>query len=453
MYKKLQAAITWNTVNVFTYKILLLLHQIVLFYYIPKELYGTAGTIFACVYLLIGCTNLGFDYSLFTFFKNYLKSKQACKKLLVISSIKIIVTLSIAALLYQQLTSSSYLHVLLFKLFKITLTITPYLIGLFVIESIKKYIETMAQLAFLNKQITIIQITALLGYISSIWIYYAWHGNIITLHILIIPLCATSLLEIIALIFILLPWYTKLPPTCQTSAPTTRILLKNYGYNAINQLSKNIFSPNFLTIIIAYHIGMRQTATVKFFTNIASLFYMLLNRSLAIPTGALLAHLSGTSLQQSKHAFITITNNYVQLLYGYAITSFLVIIPCAYQANLELTAYLILLFIILGLIEYIPMLYEKLYLVEQTTDKLALLNGTSLLLGALALYTLTNIIWLLCSIGLIRISFAGIVGWYAYKKWHLLPIFSLKQKTILASVICASVLYFFHAMTTIIAFC
>ena len=77
MFAQFLQAIAWNTISLFFYKSILLIHQIALFSAISQQTYGIIGTIFAAMYLLIGLTNFGFEYSLFPFFSEYSTTKKA----------------------------------------------------------------------------------------------------------------------------------------------------------------------------------------------------------------------------------------------------------------------------------------------------------------------------------------------------------------------------------------
>lgn len=446
MYNKFISAITWNSINVILYKTILLLHQIILFYFIPKELYGISGTLFAALYLLIGCTNFGFEYSLFTFFAHYTQSKHSFKKLLYQCCFKVLSTVATAALLTNLLYSFAHNQIAFLFHYDIPLNLIPYLIIIFIAESIRKYTETIAQLAFLNKQITIIQISMITCYVMLVWSSYFTYGAI-TLNALFIPMMIVSIIETIWIFWNLYSFYETLPNSSPqpTHIIPTMTIVREQLYSYINQLSKNLFSPNFLMLLIATHMTMQQTGSIRFYTNIITLLYMLLNRSIAIPSGALLSSITFEHFEKTKQIFLTITNAYIQLLYGLAIIILTTVAPhmITHQCESQ-TTYIVLLFIAAGFIEYITMTYEKLYIVQQTTHQLALINASSALLFVAILYflPLTTSLFL-APVCIIRLGTVSLIGLYAYAKWQIQPTLKISYPALTLGLIISTVLNIF----------
>lgn len=433
MYKNFISAITWNSINVFLYKAILLLHQIVLFYFIPHELYGVSGTIFAALYLLIGCTNFGFEYSLFTFFAHYVKSKQNMRHLMYQCILKFLTTCTVAYVVFKLTQPISETQTAYFFMYQFPINLMPYLLAIFIAESIRKYLETIAQLAFLNKKITLIQVTMISTYVVLFWSSYAIYGNI-TLKTIFIPMVIVSCIEVLWTIKTLNSWYKTIPNQSSTQQDCTislTYMIKEQTYNYINQLSKNLFSPNFLMVLIAYQIGMQQTGKIRFFTNIITLLYMLLNRSVAIPSGALFSSVNHDSFSKTKQLFLTITNAYIQLLYALAIIIVTTTLnQLIIQQSESQTIYFVLLFILAGFIEYITITYEKLYIVQHKTHQLAIINACSAIafIAIISTTPLSSSLFLL-PMCCIRISTTYLIGLYAYKKWDIRPQMLISIKT------------------------
>lgn len=436
MYKKFISALTWNSINLFVYKIILLVHQIVLFYVIPHDLYGVSGTLFAALYLLIGCTNFGFEYSLFTCFKQYSKDKEGFKQLVLQCLLKIVCTILVACIISQILHTTPSAQTVSLFWYQIPKQIISYLLIIFVAESIRKYVETIAQLAFLNKQITIIQVTMIICYVTLVWSSYFIHG-MITLGSIFIPMIITSCTETLWILTILYQWHKTLPTTMQDHQKP--LCIKNRAkeqlFNYINQLSKNLFSPNFLMVLIASQVGMPKTANIRLYTNIITLLYMFFNRSVAIPSGALFSSITQQSFDKTKKLFLTITNSYIQLLYFLAIIIAATTVPQILKHQPESqTISIVLLFILAGFIEYITITYEKLYIVHHKTHQLALINVCSAIafISAIFKLPLSSSLFLL-PMCCIRILTAYLIGLYAYRKWDILPTLMISYKTIATS--------------------
>lgn len=444
MYKKFISAITWNSINIFIYKAILLLHQIILFYFISSDLYGVSGTIFAALYLLIGCTNFGFEYSLFTFFAHYIKSKQNIRYLAYQCVLKLLTTCTVAGVVFKLVQPTPGTQTAYFFMYQFPVALMPYLLAIFIAESIRKYLETIAQLAFLNKKITLIQVTMIAAYVILFWSSYLIYGNI-TLKTIFIPMVIVSCAEVIWTMNILYAWYLTIPNKSQDKQDHTIPLchiIKEQFFNYVNQLSKNLFSPNFLMVLIAYQIGMQQTGKIRFFTNIITLLYMLLNRSVAIPSGALFSSVNQDSFSKTKQLFLKITNAYIQLLYTLAIiigtTTMNQLIK---QQSESQTVYFVLLFILAGFIEYITITYEKLYIVQHKTHQLAVINACSALVFIAIMYTnpLSSSLFLL-PMCCIRIITTYLIGLYAYKKWDIRPQMMVSSTALLCGLISSGIL-------------
>lgn len=444
MYKKFIQAITWNSINIFLYKAILLTHQVVLFYFIPKSMYGTSGALFATIYMIIGLTGFGFDYSLFSYFAEYSKNQSCFKKLIPQYIVRLITIIVVASLLYAIYIQKNHPKIISFLIEGIPLGLLPYLLLIFVSESFKRSLETLAQLAFLNKKITKIQVSMILLYVILFWGTYAINKNI-TLHNIFVPMVIISYLEIIFLYRIIKKYYHSLSKDNSCHDLYKRTITKNQIYNYINQVSKNFFSPNFLMLIIAYNLGMHQAGTIRFFTNIITLLYMLLHRSVSVPSGALLSNMTKEAFVKIKEVFLTVTNTYIQFLYALAITFAITIIPhvIANVAETSIT-YHILLFIIAGFTEYLTLTYEKLYITQNASNVLFYINiiSVSSLFIILSLVSNTYQPLLLIPIICIRIMSACSIGIYAYRKWQIRPNLSILPQTLYVSFALAAILQF-----------
>ena len=433
MYQKFIKAITWNSINVFLYKSILLLHQIVLFHFIPKALYGTSGTIFSSIYLLIGVSTLGFDYALFALFSAYIQSKKTFRDLVAQYIIRFIITVSIALIIAMLLYSNIQVQILNFFQQSIPYTLIPIVLTIFITESMRKSIETAAQLLFLNQAIACIQVSMILLYAIMVWASYLFLG-FISLYTIFIPMLIISTLETMLTTIIIYNVYKKLPEQSSNTHPITHksAFIQEQLFNYINQTAKNLFSPNFLMVFVAYNLGMTQAGYIRFFTNIITLLYMFLTRSIGVPTGALFSKLLSTPFSTTRSSFIKITNTYIQVLYFFAITIIVTILP--YLRHHAMTPH-ILLFIAVGFVEYITITYEKLFVVQKHSKNLAIINTMSIALLFLYLYIKKNIALslIILPILLIRISSAVYIGYYAFIRWKVAPTLMIKRQTVLLS--------------------
>ncbi len=444
MYKKFVQAITWNSINIFLYKVILLSHQITLFHFVPKALYGTAGSIFSMIYLLVGITGFGFDYMLYSFFSNYKQTKKHFIELVPQYIVRCCTIAFIAISLCLLFYSNSHNCYIQFFTNHIPSALFPYLLLIFISESLKKSLETLAQLSFLNKQVAKIQVSMVAIYALLVWCLY-FITQQITLTTIFIPMIIISYAELFLTSFILYQFYQRIP--AKTSTPLPNIyktaIMKEQSYNYINQVAKTLFSPNFLFVFIAYNLGMSQAGSIRFFTNIITLLYMVFNRSVGVPTGALFSNIAQESFSKTRQLFLKITNFYIQVLYILAISITAILIP--HLQNKTILPH-VFLFIAIGFIEYITLTYEKLFIVRKASNILACINISSLILLWICLHVsilYINPQLILLPILCIRICSTLCIGYVTYKKWSIFPQLRITGQTCMLSTIIALLIMYF----------
>ena len=384
-----------NASAAFIYKIALLSHQICLYTVISHTIYGQQSSLFAGLYLLIALTNFGFDEALLPFFSIYTASKQQFFQLLHHFYLQVAITISLGSITTALCTHDfgAYLHNSLINCNKNIIFI---LVALFSIESIKKSIIAMMQLAFLAKSIAYAQISSLIIYISCVWTIYAINGQL-DLESIFIPMLATSIIELSFLCYTFAQFYDRLPDVQEIVAPTIpfKVLFLQRCYNYINQIAKVLYSPNSMTLYFAYALGFTQAATIKFFTNIITLLYTCIAKSVGVTSGAIF---SSTPMRSINIAFKEITHRYFQLLALLSSIIF-VIISYAYCTGkiTQVMACQILLFFIISFLENVTATYEQLLMSQRKAWVLTCMHGIGLLLLLMSGYGYTQ----------------GLIGWYS----------------------------------------
>ena len=419
-----------------------------------KELFGISGTLFSTIYLLISLTNFGFDYSLFAFHRYYTTCQKNFKKLMQHFAIRSFVVLGTATALLMLLQHFFYVP----QIYFITqFTTTPLIILLtfiFIFESMKKSFELFANLSFLNKTITVVEISTLIAYVSMVWGYYFWYGEI-NLYTIFACMCIMSCIELYLVLQRLQKFQITLPVDCPLqSQPTTKEIITNQAVNYINQITKALFSPNFIIIFLAYHLGMKKAGYIKLIIDIIILLYMLLNRAVGIPSGALMSQRATPQEPNLPHfsiTFLKITNAYIQFLYALLIICGFAIIPCIIKSNCIDTTLVIniLLFTVAGFLEYLMITYEKLYLTQGASGKLAIINLIGLLsiMPALWYSTFLPKNYLLFPFIVIRCISFSMIAFLTYQTWNLTPCFRIKMKTLLITLLPTLCLLAWHLKT------
>lgn len=445
-------AISWNVLNVFLYKIILQTHQACLFLAISQELFGFSGTLFSTIYFLISITNIGFDYFIITHHQNYTYSKENFKKLLPLFMVRLACSgLALATLfIVNQFTNIKPIQ---FLLSQASMSMLIILIVIFLCESIKKSLDILAQMSFLQKSITLFDISTLLIYLGCVWGAYFVTGSI-TLYIIFIPMGIISILECVLLFLRLCKYYNTLPPgVTQTpiTLPTPQTIAQQQAINYLNQITKALFSPNFFIIILAYNLGMSKAGYIKLFTDTIILLYMLLNRSFGLPSAALFSSViqkNPLSHEAIKRTFIQITNWYIQFLYALGITLMAIMIPyLVAQSTLSTAIALnILLFVFAGFVEYLIISYEKWYLTQNKAWILALINTASLIPYAILLYCFQSIppTLILAPIVGIRLCTIVIIIYTTYRQWNIIPSWAIHAQTLYVGATTATLALCWH---------
>ena len=377
MHKTFVQAFAVNASAAFVYKIALLLHQIFLYTAITHHTYGQQSSLFAVLYLLIALTNFGFDETLLPFFSIYNQSKRQFKQLLVDFYLHAATMATIAILFFIIISYSSgeFLHNIQTYYNKNLIFILTFL---FFTESIKKSVIAMMQLAFFNKEIAYAQICTLMIYIICVWSLYSLYGQL-TLHLIFMPMLATSVIELSYLLYNFAQFYDRLPDAQETDAPTIhfKVLFMLRLFNYINQIAKVFYSPNSMTIYFAYALGFTQAATIKFFTNIITLCYTCIAKTVGVTSGAIF---SSSKPVEMTHIFKDITHRYFQFLSILSCVMFIIVSYAYYTSMItQVMAWQILFFFSISFLEHVTITYEQLLMSQSKAWILTCMHGLGLL--------------------------------------------------------------------------
>lgn len=446
-------AISYNILNVFLYKIILQTHQLLLFSVVSSQLFGLAGTLFSSIYFLISVTNIGFDYFIITHHNVYTASQKNFKKLIPLFLARL-ACIFIVLILIWYINQ----HIMLCSVTNIIERTTPLLltviISIFISESIKKSLDVLAQMSFLQRSISMFDISTLIMYVLFVWSYYfAFHQ--VTLFTIFVPMAIISIVECYLLTKAIYKFYKNLPAESTTITPSPREVIGYQVINYINQIAKALFSPNFFIIVLACYVGLSKVGHIKLFTDIIVLLYMVLNRSFGLPTAALFSSIAKQAiidqdqekLSFSLQAFTKVITWYTQFLYALGITISSIVAACFLGSVCfsSVVLFNIILFIFAGFIEYLVIAYEKWYLTQGKSWILALANGINLVLYAI-LFIVMHFIhipaeFILIPIIFFRLLFIVSIMYIAHRIWGIRVSWRIKFLTILISTLVSLLIY------------
>lgn len=370
MNKKFIHAIRWNASAIFSYKIMLLCHQIILYSVIPNSLYGLQNTLFALIYTLIAFSNFGLDETILAVFAKSIQNKKTWDSITKQITYHILTTIIITIIFYTIIsyTPGKFLNNIRFYCNQnIIITIC----FLFCIENIKKTALVLMQTVFLHKKSACTQIFFLICYLTTVWTAYFFY-NQITILTIFIPMLVASLLELIYYTNTLIQYYQGL----YTEQPTPTIpfqeIIKQRLYNYINQATKAIYSPNSITLYFAQILNFQQTATTKLYINSITLTYTCIGKTIGVSTGPFLA---STNNKELNSLFTYINHHYSKILY--LITTIIICITSYAWITSYITFTMLLqllFFFTIILFENLSITYEQLYISKNKSWILTIIN-------------------------------------------------------------------------------
>jgi hypothetical protein len=446
IHKKFLSAIKWNSIEVITYNVIFLIHQIALYQTLGYSLFGTIGSFFSVIYLAIGICNFGFDTSLAHSIGYIQLDKRAARKFLVLCAIPhlmlyVTAPLAIYALLYYY-NSLSYIFS------KIPMQSTQFItlgILMYLSEGLKKSLKCFLDLAFKNKPIAILEITNITLYIGVIWFSY-YCGLPLTMHLLIIPLVIISISNTAALLYCLITWYHYLPDVSQEQLPLPSFTLWSYHrfFNWANYLLHTFFSGNFLVPLFAFKFGLYYAGLFKIINYSSHCITSIVHHIFGSPALAYFSHSNTLTLEAKREFFNWINKRMYYLLYAIII---FFLVNHSKLASLSLLdaahARAFYLFFIINISESFFIIYEKFYISEKSTDYLFAFNAISVLLSYIALVYIQELSPLLHTfLGIRCVSFI-VLYWFSFHKWKLLPRIDIKISYIVLCIVLSFFFYYF----------
>src|SRR3990167_9355996 len=171
VWSKFYKAIKWNTAEALLYQASLSIHNLALFWVIGKEKFGLVGTVFSIIFLLIPILNLGFDKAMIANYSELTNSKEAFKKYFLGQLFFQLLSLPIAFfLVFSGQEILSFILCNPINCLSFPKSIWFVAATTVVAEGLKKSLKVFLQLSFLNRYSSILEISTLWAYISTVWI-------------------------------------------------------------------------------------------------------------------------------------------------------------------------------------------------------------------------------------------------------------------------------------------
>ncbi len=372
-YKKsFFSAVKWNTFESIAYQLIFMMHQVGLFTYCNRSLYGMAGVLFSFSYLIITVLIAGLDGGLLPFFKNFTVHKKSFSYLVLhyVQTQSIFIVGSSLAGMALLLVISPF-HSIDYRYI--------FLVGFFVIaEGIKKLLKHVLYLAFYNRYTALLEVTQITFYVSIIWIFH-WAGAPFSLALFFVPFIVLSLLSSICCGYLLFTYYQTLPSdNINLSFPPPMDFITTRASVLVNQLCRSFFTSNFLVPLFSFYGGFAQAGVMTFANYLTHACTFFIHKVCVHPAEALLSRVKNLSLASHYKAFQTVLLLFISLT---TVLGLLLLIKgqsfaalAGYAQVTQLSWALIIFFFFIHLLENMFILYEKFFLLQERAGLLAIGN-------------------------------------------------------------------------------
>jgi hypothetical protein len=443
--KNFRHTFTWVTLESLTYYGLLSLHQVVLFRYTSRELYGVIGTTYALSYMCVYFLLAGFDKALAPFFARYTKNKQTVCSLILYQALPTYaIALSLLSLLYL---AKPYLAPKFHYLDFISNGLFILLMGKILIEMTRKGFKAFLNLTYQSHLAAMAEIIAMLIYIVLVWSLFLITGSI-TLARIFIPLVIAILISILIMAWGVSGWYRQLPATGENINRATHLqFAKNRLFTMGFHMNRLFFTGEFLIPFFSYKFGLPTAGILTLANKIVSTFTIIVRRVFETASNVMLANIQELAQDVRVTMFSFITNWINQVLY--ALVIFFAInhqrlFVSSNNAYSELgIANLAYAYLFLSLTDSLFIAYEQFYITQERAHYLLGVNLLSLFAFITASFTFTSLspiqtIILLASIRLFACISLGI---YSYARWRIKPSLQVRPLPLIGAT-AISILFF-----------
>ena len=442
-------SLVWNSFEAITYQAILFTHQCLLFCLVDQSLYASQSTLFAAAFLGITLLNVALESAMISSFLTVITSQQNFKAFFIQSIALQALILFFGALLIGFFTAWT------FTFFAQDL-LTPlwiFILAVFITsEGTKKNLRALLHLAFQNKSTAFLEVANIIGYVSSIWVMKLL-GISFSLLTLITPFLIVSVVTNIFLLKILYQYYATLPqlPVLKSDSNSFKIVTRNRLFLYGNELSRIVFSSNFLLPFFACTSGLKQAGIAAFVNSVTHCATFFIQKIFGASGAALFAGTTASSLKTKQAAF-----TYLNQKCFYVLLSILMLFTINLPHFIRLkigtgslhTVTLTYIFFLAHFLENIFVVYERLFAAEKKAHYTLFCNLMSLLGCCLLVLCCKSCSIITLLLACITLRFAAFLGlaFSAKKLWNLNFTFSWKNSEWIApcivSCLCFMLLFF-----------
>jgi hypothetical protein len=434
---KARSSLLWNAGEAFLYQSFFLMHQLLLFTYTSKTLYGSLGALFASLYFGITIFNGSFDSVLVSYFAQLSNSKKTFYKFFThffIPQSLILFIFSLASgLFFLQIKDYAPFHLQQFLTYGWVALMTSFIF----LEGTKKNLRALLHLAFKNKKVAYIEVGNIIFYTSLVWSSY-FYGIRITPYLLTTYFVLTSALTVAFLLGQLFYYYQTLSIQ-KKDIKIEKSYFFSFNRTAIyiNQLCRSLFSSNFLLPFFAFHAGFKEVGIISLVNTLTFSTTFFIQKIFGPTSSALFASTKQLDTNNKQSAFLFIHKKCLYTVYTVLLLFLLNGYHLFYITQKTVSFHILILvalFFCSHILETLFIVYEKLFIAENKSHYILACNIISFIgcIGAGYFLTQTSFILTLLTFMVIRLLTFCALTFIAKKLWNLSSSTQLTSKDLAA---------------------
>ncbi len=366
-------AVKWNTFESLGYQFVFVAHQIGLFWYCDKILYGKVGALFSACYVAVTLLVSGFDGGLLPFFKKFISDKRSFKTFV----IEYVFPQFLGMIIFAY--SMWFLVIQVRPFFELSSATIFLLTTFIVVEGIKKILKHLLYLAFYNRQTALYEVVQIIFYVLTVW-GFRWLGFPFSVELFFVPFICYSTIFSFLCARKLLHYYRTLPfPDIFIVLPSVKAFFIIRMSVLVNQVSRAFFSSNFLIPLFALQGGFQEAGVLTFANYLTHACTSFFQKIALSPAEALFSRVKRLSLGLHYRALALVFYLFCTLAIILGLFVFLKGHACAESLGCgsldRLTWTVIIFFFLIHLLESMFILYEKFFLMQERVRLLALGNA------------------------------------------------------------------------------
>lgn len=430
---KFHIGVRWNLVGSIIYELAKAIHNFFLFTIISRSAYGLLGSTFSIIYFASKLADLGAATSLPPFFHFFMKDKRTFRHIMVKHYL-----VPHLPILFGVAGLTTYLYAGQFQMAGRSCAV--YLIPIIIsLETMRYFLRLFLHAAFKSKHVVITEVALFFIYLSIIWTPHLVGNTPITLPHILIAHVVDSLTCVAIFSGMLVKYYQTLPEAPQPyRRPSIRRLTTTKLLNYTLRISRDLFTSNFLTPLLAIKCGLGPAGIFYFATILVTTIQSILKMSIHYPSNALLANLKESSYLAKREAFNLTVKKLMMLgipFFIFLAINFRQLLAIGYQTSFtQTTLALSLVYLFIIFLDLFFILYEQFYVIEEASSRLLFfkLLEISLFYILVVAHGAQSPIILLTTVAGIKVLSFIITALHAFSRWHLIPAVKVNPRFIIS---------------------